>query len=37
MQLGIFAKTFGRPNVAFCLQAVADAGIPLPPPPVSTL
>jgi sugar phosphate isomerase/epimerase len=28
MQLGIFAKTFDRPNVASCLQAVADAGIP---------
>jgi sugar phosphate isomerase/epimerase len=28
MQLGIFAKTFDRPDVASCLQAVADAGIP---------
>ena len=28
MQLGIFAKTFDRPNLASCLQAVADAGIP---------
>jgi sugar phosphate isomerase/epimerase len=28
MQLGIFAKTFDRPDVAPCLQAVADAGIP---------
>jgi sugar phosphate isomerase/epimerase len=28
MQLGIFAKTFDRPDVARCLQAVADAGIP---------
>ena len=28
MQLGIFAKTFDRPDVAACLQAVADAGIP---------
>ena len=28
MQLGIFAKTFDRRNVASCLQAVADAGIP---------
>ena len=28
MQLGIFAKTFDRPNVASCLLAVADAGIP---------
>jgi sugar phosphate isomerase/epimerase len=27
MQLGIFAKTFDRPDVASCLQAVADAGI----------
>jgi hypothetical protein len=27
MQLGIFAKTFDRPNVASCLQAVADAGL----------
>jgi sugar phosphate isomerase/epimerase len=27
MQLGIFAKTFDRPEVASCLQAVADAGI----------
>ena len=27
MQLGIFAKTFERPDVASCLQAVADAGI----------
>jgi sugar phosphate isomerase/epimerase len=28
IQLGIFAKTFDRPDVASCLQAVADAGIP---------
>ena len=28
MQLGIFAKTFDRPDVASCLHAVADAGIP---------
>ena len=28
MQLGIFAKTFDRPDVPSCLQAVADAGIP---------
>ncbi len=28
MQLGIFAKTYDRPDVASCLQAVADAGIP---------
>jgi sugar phosphate isomerase/epimerase len=28
MQLGIFAKTFDRPDVASCLQAVAEAGIP---------
>lgn len=28
MQLGIFAKTFDRPDVASCLQAVAAAGIP---------
>ncbi len=28
MQLGIFAKTFTRPDVASCLQAVADAAIP---------
>ena len=28
MQLGIFAKTFDRPDVDACLQAVADAGIP---------
>jgi sugar phosphate isomerase/epimerase len=28
MQLGIFAKTFDRPDVVSCLQAVADAGIP---------
>jgi hypothetical protein len=28
MQLGIFAKTFDRPNVTSCLQAVADASIP---------
>jgi sugar phosphate isomerase/epimerase len=28
MQLGIFAKTFDRPDVASCLQAVADASIP---------
>ena len=28
MRLGIFAKTFDRPDVASCLQAVADAGIP---------
>jgi len=27
IQLGIFAKTFDRPNVGSCLQAVADAGI----------
>jgi sugar phosphate isomerase/epimerase len=27
MQLGIFAKTFDRPDVASCLQAIADAGI----------
>jgi hypothetical protein len=27
MQLGIFVKTFDRPNVASCLQAVADAGL----------
>ena len=28
MRLGIFAKTYDRPEVASCLQAVADAGIP---------
>jgi sugar phosphate isomerase/epimerase len=28
MQLGIFAKTFDRPDLASCLQAVADTGIP---------
>ena len=28
MRLGIFAKTYDRPDVASCLQAVADAGIP---------
>ena len=28
MRLGIFAKTFERPDVDDCLQAVADAGIP---------
>ena len=28
MQLGIFAKTFARPDAASCLQAVAQAGIP---------
>ncbi len=28
MRLGIFAKTFDRPDVASCLQAVAQAGIP---------
>ena len=28
MQLGIFAKTFDRPDVVSCLRAVADAGIP---------
>jgi sugar phosphate isomerase/epimerase len=28
MQLGIFAKTFDRPDVAACFQAVAEAGIP---------
>jgi sugar phosphate isomerase/epimerase len=28
MQLGIFAKTFDRPDAASCLKAVADAGIP---------
>ena len=28
MQLGIFAKTYDRPDVPSCLQAVADAGIP---------
>jgi sugar phosphate isomerase/epimerase len=27
MRLGIFAKTYDRPDVASCLQAVADAGI----------
>ena len=26
MRLGIFAKTYDRPDVASCLQAVADAG-----------
>ena len=25
MRLGIFAKTYDRPDVASCLQAVADA------------
>jgi sugar phosphate isomerase/epimerase len=28
MQLGIFAKTFDRPEVVSCLRAVADVGIP---------
>lgn len=28
MQLGIFARTFDRPDVGSCLQAVAEAGIP---------
>jgi sugar phosphate isomerase/epimerase len=28
MQLGIFAKTFARPDVDGCLRAVAEAGIP---------
>jgi sugar phosphate isomerase/epimerase len=28
MRLGIFAKTYDRPDVASCLQAIADAGIP---------
>lgn len=28
MRLGIFAKTFDRPDVTSCLQAVAGAGIP---------
>jgi sugar phosphate isomerase/epimerase len=28
MQLGIFAKTFDRPDAASCLRAVAEAGIP---------
>jgi sugar phosphate isomerase/epimerase len=28
MRLGIFAKTYDRADVASCLQAVADAGIP---------